>query len=936
MRSGDRVGHLVIERELGAGGMGEVFLAYDERLQRQVAVKLLPVERALDRGARQRMLREARSASALKHPGIVTVYDVGEHDGRAFIAMEFVEGETFDKFLDRRGKLPPGEAVELLAAFGDAVAAAHEAGVLHRDLKPANLMIDTRGRVKVLDFGLSKRTGNTLSTSGVRPGAASAAQTDDVRTEDDGPPTQGGLAHDATAAPEAAPGSAPAPAPSARDAVAHDVTTPAPSRPSGAGTDATLGGDAVTAYGVRMGTPGYAALELLDGEDADLRSDVFSLGVVLYRMLTGELPFPQRTWGDLRTAMVEATYPPARTYAPAAAPLEGVIARALAGDRQKRFESVTALVEAARAAAAAASEKPTKTRSAPLLGAVAAVGGIAIVGWWWTSGRERDGDRRTVVSDEIVSPDAAASAAARTPPRADRARQTQLTRTGGCAYSPTFVDERTIVYDLTKDGANDLYRIDRDGGAPVQLTTASTSEWRAAPGARPGELVFVSSDWVGDDSHIAAIDLANPTQARRIATLTTSSVVAAGAGYYFPDTNAREIRRVVDGRDERFIALTAGQAPDALIADRQGKRLAFITRSDSGVPALCIVDIAAVSVACTKTEVDVARPAFSPDGNAIYATGRRTIVRHDLLTGTDDVTASDVLPLGGIAVSPSGDRIVYSECHTQSPLFEVTSGEPRAVTKYRTTDTPTAGPGGVLAFVVPTGHGDSIFLLGADGSQREVVTNDPARISNLAFSADGNRLAYARRHPDGTASGIYEVVVNQPGMPRQITDGAFDEAPVFLDDQTLLFNRPDADQTPRAFTIGRDGTDLRRVPGAARVPVAIDRGRNRVLGWSSDRATLVWWDPRTGATTRGPRPAIDVGMVSLSPDASWIAFLTREDGGEILRAPIAEADKPKRVAKFPLGVSTRFVTVGDDGRVFVDAGIWLGELFTLPAADRAF
>ena len=119
---------MVIERELGAGGIGQVFLARDERLQRQVAVKLLPVERALDRSARLRMLREARSASALQHPGIVAVYDVGEHDGRAFIAMEFVEGETLDKFLERRGKLPPAEAVELLAAFGDAVSAAHEAG----------------------------------------------------------------------------------------------------------------------------------------------------------------------------------------------------------------------------------------------------------------------------------------------------------------------------------------------------------------------------------------------------------------------------------------------------------------------------------------------------------------------------------------------------------------------------------------------------------------------------------------------------------------------------------------------------------------------------------------------------------------------------------------------------------------------------------------
>src|SRR5205085_10289086 len=115
--------------------------------------------------------------------------------------------------------------------------------------------------------------------------------------------------------------------------------------------------------------------------------------------------------------------------------------------------------------------------------------------------------------------------------------------------------------------------------------------------------------------------------------------------------------------------------------------------------------------------------------------------------------------------------------------------------------------------------GDTLFVLAADGSSRELVSNDRARITELAFSADGSRIAYVRRAPDVSGSGIYEVHTTGAGQPLQITDGAFDKAPVYLDDQPLLFSRPEVDQTPRAFLIARDGTDLKRAPGTARLPI---------------------------------------------------------------------------------------------------------------------
>ncbi|HTM21005.1 MAG TPA: serine/threonine-protein kinase, partial [Kofleriaceae bacterium] len=169
-----RIGHYVIERPLGAGGMGEVFVAFDPRLERRVAIKLVAGHRSADAAARSRMLREARSASALKHPGIVTVHEIGEADGRTYIAMELVEGQTFAERIAERGALPIDEALGLIARVADAVDAAHQAGILHRDIKSANLMVDGRGEVRVLDFGLSKRIGAPGPAS-VPPGAPADA-----------------------------------------------------------------------------------------------------------------------------------------------------------------------------------------------------------------------------------------------------------------------------------------------------------------------------------------------------------------------------------------------------------------------------------------------------------------------------------------------------------------------------------------------------------------------------------------------------------------------------------------------------------------------------------------------------------------------------------------------------------------------------------------
>jgi serine/threonine-protein kinase len=212
--------------ELGAGGMGVVYKARHTRLQRLVALKLLPPEHVADESRRRRFLQEARAASALNHPGIVTIHDVVTHDGADVLVMELIEGEPLGRRIPPGG-LPWRAAAEIAFELAGAMAAAHDAGIVHRDLKPANVMVTNDGRLKVLDFGIAKLVPDRSRTGRDRPD---------------------------------------------RD------------RPDPASSE-------LTELGAHLGTPAYMAPEQLLGEPADARADVFSLGILLYEMLTGKRPF---------------------------------------------------------------------------------------------------------------------------------------------------------------------------------------------------------------------------------------------------------------------------------------------------------------------------------------------------------------------------------------------------------------------------------------------------------------------------------------------------------------------------------------------------------------------------------------------------------------------------------------------------------------------
>jgi serine/threonine protein kinase len=265
LKPGDKLGNFEIEAMLGRGGMGEVYRARDLRLKREVAVKTLPSGFAGDRDRVARFEREARAASALNHPNIVIVYDIGRDGDVSYIVSEVVEGETLARLLER-GPLPLRKLIDLGTQICDGLAAAHAAGVVHRDLKPGNIMLNRDGRVKILDFGLARQ-------------------------------------------------------------------------------DRVLGAESstmeVSQPGLILGTAGYMSPEQVRGEPTDARSDLFSLGLILYEMASGKRAFSGNSSIEVMNAILKDDPPELPPASPP--PLDRIVRRCLEKQPQKRFQSAADL-----------------------------------------------------------------------------------------------------------------------------------------------------------------------------------------------------------------------------------------------------------------------------------------------------------------------------------------------------------------------------------------------------------------------------------------------------------------------------------------------------------------------------------------------------------------------------------------------------------------
>src|SRR5437868_12445308 len=273
---GTKLGRYEIRAKLGEGGMGEVYLAQDTNLDRKVALKILPAEVAAHPDRMKRFVQEAKAASALNHPNIITIYEIDESDSGHFIATEFIDGETLREHA-LKAPLKLAESLDIAAQIASALTAAHAAGIVHRDLKPENVMLRQDGIVKLLDFGLAK------------------------------------------------------------------LTAPAPDSVDG---EAPTRANIKTDPGMVMGTAIYMSPEQARGLPVDARTDIFSLGVVLYEMVAGQLPFEGANRNEIMASVLSDKEPQPLTRYSSEAPTElgRIVLKALRKNRDERYQTIKDLL----------------------------------------------------------------------------------------------------------------------------------------------------------------------------------------------------------------------------------------------------------------------------------------------------------------------------------------------------------------------------------------------------------------------------------------------------------------------------------------------------------------------------------------------------------------------------------------------------------------
>jgi eukaryotic-like serine/threonine-protein kinase len=665
---GEMLGQYRIEARLGAGGMGVVYRARDERLHRTVALKVVGGEGGGGSSPddRHRMLEEARAASHLNHPHICTVYEVGDVDGRMFIAMEYVNGRPLSEVLPSAG-LPVETVLRYGSQIAGALAHAHERGVIHRDLKTANVVVDEEHGAKVLDFGLARRF-------------------DPVQTE----------------------------------AVTRSV-------------------DSAVVPGAIAGTLAYIAPEVLLGNSADQRSDIWALGVVLYEMATGELPFRGRTEIELSAAILRS---PPHPFPPHVPPLvRGIIQRCLAKETSQRYQragEARAALEAVQSDALIVPQ-PASERSHGLWIAAGLLALLAGAAWVWWPGADRGssqpigtaGQLTRIVASEFQTIDPALSA-----------------------------DRRMLTYAAEgPDGRIDLYSARVAGGGRVQLTNDDAREGTPKFSPDGERIAFTRRD-------------ADKAPEIRIVPALGGDVIAT-----IP------------------MAANAAWAPD-------GARLVYLRRADAGVTELVTSGLdgtnARVLVRSDSSYPFLRHPAWSPDGRQIaFVKGTGGVAGEIWIIPAEGGLARRAIEETGSIYSEfptftaDGGGIVHSSNRggaTNIWLWPLAGGAPvRLTTGPGPDESPTTSHDGAVAFVNSRWRNTLNVYDVAAGTSRVLVTHSPF-LWGPAISPDGREIAFSRSEVDG--SWHIWTISGDGGTPRRLTSGEAGEVyPRYTrDGKTILFH----------------------------------------------------------------------------------------------------------------------------------------------------
>ena len=683
---GTRIGPYEIVAPIGAGGMGEVYKARDHRLERTVAIKVLPQSLAADAHARARFEREAKVVAALSHANILAIHDVGVEGASAYAVTELLEGHTLRERLTH-GSLPVKKAAEIARDIAQGLAAAHDKGVVHRDIKPENIFLTTTGAVKILDFGLARQV----------------------------------------------------------EAAAPDANSPTII----AGTDP----------GMVMGTVGYMSPEQVRGEPTDHRSDIFSLGCVLFEMVSGRRAFERHTAVETMTAVLRDDAPElVRADSAVPASLDQVIRHCLEKEPAERFQSARDLAFALQAlsggstsSASAAIQPRTPVRG------VRTAAGAALM----------------FLAGLVIAHFAWPSRAASTP--AQPISFQQVSDSPGLETEPSLSpDGKAVVYTQERDGSMDLYLLRIGSREPLLLTPNSPNDDSQPAFSPDGERIAFRSDRDGGGIFVMT---ATGESVRRVTDFgynpswsPDGQEIAVAEGYFYsPQDRGGGANAIwaVDVTTGAKRAVLNGQDATQPSWSPNGQRIAFWgLRPTGGQRDIWTVaadgseaDAHAVPVT-SDTTLDWS-PAWSPDGAYLYFASRRggtmnlwrvPIDESSGKTGgpPEPVTTPSIWS-GYFSFSRDGSRMAFSNIAWRSTLYKAAFDPVRGAVDgaatpmfkgTRSLRDHELSPDGQWVVFSESTEPEDIVLAKADGSEYRRLTDDAARDRAPVWSPDGTEIMF--------------------------------------------------------------------------------------------------------------------------------------------------------------------------------------------------
>lgn len=696
-RIGQRLGHYQIISLIGEGGMGEVYLAQDEKLGRRVALKLLPADFTTDADRLRRFEQEAHAASALNHPGIITIHDIGQSNGQHFIATEYVDGETLRAHLAGK-RLKLAEILDITTQVASALAAAHAADIIHRDIKPDNIMVRPDGYVKVLDFGLAKL---------MRRQATDPEATTKFRTN----------------------------------------------------------------TGVVMGTAAYMSPEQARGLPVDARTDIFSLGSVLYEMTSGRAPFTGPTASDTIVNLLEREPPPLTEYMPdAPAELQRIIRKALRKDREERYQTskdllvdlrnlkheVEAGARSPRVAHLLTNKLQGRRRAAYVALALLAVAALAFVIYKFAS-------RRETVASQTATTDAAETVEIK--------KTTQITSSPGLDNFPSLSpDGNSIAYSSDQNGNFEIYiKPLTPGGREIQLTSDGQQNFHPAWSPDGQRIAYYSRKrggiWLVPALGGAARQLtefgAAPAWSRDGSVIAFQSSAPPDFGAHARNTLPPSTIWVVPSQGGTPRQVTQQGTPPgghgAPAWSPDGKRIAF-DADDFLTASLWSVSLDGGDL--KQLAADGYDAAYAPDGKSLYYTylGLRRI---RVSPQTGEPVGEPVMVATGVptairhaTISADGKKIAYSVLGLSSNLWSIplaagsheVAGAPVAFTRdtsSRNNLLSFSPDGRKVAFTRwRAGTSADIWIADADGKNPVQLTAELSTETMPAWFPDGKRIAF--------------------------------------------------------------------------------------------------------------------------------------------------------------------------------------------------